>query len=168
MVGNGQEFLCSGHTAIVPRIRSNERRLALVAVIALIGRLDAMSTRASRTTTLDPVDPSVRSAAKNLAERLGGDTSVEVAVRAMLDDVAHGARVVVLRSEDEVTPAQAAEILGVTRRFVDRLCADGVLVFRRLPGSRHRRIRVQDVVEVAAEREQRRAGSEALRAAIGK
>lgn len=85
----------------------------------------------------------------------------------MLDDVAHGARVVVLRVEDEVTPAGAADILGVTRQFVDRLCEDGVLTFRRLPGSRHRRIRVQDVVDVAAEREQRRAGSDALRAAVG-
>lgn len=117
-------------------------------------------------TTLDPVDPAVRSDAKSLAERLSGDTPVEAAVRAMLDDVAHGARVVVLRSDDEVTPAQAAEILGVTRQFVDRLCEDGVLAFRRLPGSRHRRIRVQDVVDVAAEREQRGAGGDAIRAAI--
>ena len=117
--------------------------------------------------TLDPVDPAVRSDAKSLADRLSGDSPVEVAVRAMLDDVAHGARVVVLRADDEVTPAQAAEILGVTRQFVDRLCEDGVLAFRRLPGSRHRRIRVQDVVDVAAEREQRRAGGDAIRAAIG-
>ncbi len=119
------------------------------------------------TTTLDPADPVVRSDAKSLADRLSGDTPVEAAVRAMLDDVAHGARVVVLRADDEVTPAQAAEILGVTRQFVDRLCEDGVLAFRRLPGSRHRRIRVQEVVDVAAEREQRRAGGDAIRAAIG-
>jgi excisionase family DNA binding protein len=119
------------------------------------------------TTTLDPVDPVVRSDARSLADRLSGDTPVEVAVRAMLDDVARGARVVVLRADDEVTPARAAEILGVTRQFVDRLCEDGVLAFRRLPGSRHRRIRVQDVVDVAAEREQRRAGGDAVRAAIG-
>lgn len=118
-------------------------------------------------TSLDPVDPAVRADAKNLAERLGGDTPVEVAVRSMLDDVAHGARIVVLRAEDEVTPAEAAELLGVTRQFVDRLCEDGVLAFRRLPGSRHRRIRVQDVLEVAAEREQRRAGGNALRTALG-
>ncbi len=85
----------------------------------------------------------------------------------MLDDVAHGARIVVLRAEDEVTPAEAAELLGVTRQFVDRLCEDGVLPFRRLPGSRHRRIRVQDVLDVATEREQRRAGGDALRAALG-
>jgi len=125
-----------------------------------------MATRAV-TTTLDPVDPTIRSDARDLADRLGGDNPVEVAVRAMLDDVAHGARVVVLRAEDEVTPAQAADILGVSRQFVDRLCEDDVLAFRRLPGSRHRRIRVQDVLDVAAEREQLRAGGEAIRAALG-
>jgi excisionase family DNA binding protein len=128
--------------------------------------MEDMATRAL-TTTLDPVDPTVRSDAKNLADRLSGDTPVEAAVRAMLDDVAHGARVVVLRAEDEVTPAEAADLLGVTRQFVDRLCEDGVLAFRRLPGSRHRRIRVQDVVDVAAEREHRHTGGDAIRAATG-
>ncbi len=128
--------------------------------------MGGMATR-SHGTTLDPVDPTVRSDAKSLANRLRDDTPVEAAVRAMLVDVANGARVVVLRAEDEVTPAQAADILGVTRQFVDRLCEDGVLAFRRLPGSRHRRIRVQDVVDIAAEREQRRVGGDAIRAAIG-
>lgn len=122
-----------------------------------------MTTRALAT-TLDPVDPAVRADAKNLAARLDGNTPVEAAVRTMLDDVAHGARVVVLRTEDEVTPAEAAKLLGVTRQFVDRLCEDGVLPFRRLPDSRHRRMRVQDVLDVAAEREKRRAGGDALRA----
>ena len=88
-------------------------------------------------------------------------------MRQILDDVAHGSRVVVLRTEDEVTPAQAAEILGVTRQFVDRLCEDGVLPFRRLPASRYRRIRVQDVLDVAEERERLRAGGTAIRAALG-
>ncbi|MBN9609582.1 MAG: helix-turn-helix domain-containing protein [Actinobacteria bacterium] len=117
--------------------------------------------------TLDPADPAVRADAKNLADRLGDNTSVEAAVRSMLDDVAHGARVVVLRTEEEVTPGEAARILGVTRQFVDRLCEDGVLAFRRLPGSRHRRIRVLDVIDVVAEREQRRAGGDVIRAALG-
>lgn len=138
----------------------------MVAVIADTRTIEGMAAHAL-STTLDPVDPAVRSDAKNLADRLVGDTPVEAAVRAMLDDVAHGARVVVLRAEDEVTPAEAADILGVTRQFVDRLCEDGVLAFRRLPGSRHRRIRVQDVVDVAAQREQRQAGAEAIRAALG-
>ena len=117
--------------------------------------------------TLDPVDPAVRSDAKSLAERLHGDTPVESAVRSMLDAVAHGARIVILRADDEVTPTEAAKLMGVTRQFVDRLCEDGVLAFRRLPDSRHRRIRVEDVLEVASEREQRRAGGDAIRAALG-
>lgn len=117
--------------------------------------------------TLDPVDPAVRSDAKSLAERLHGDSPVESAVRSMLDAVAHGARVVVLRADDEVTPTEAAKLMGVSRQFVDRLCEDGVLAFRRLPSSRHRRIRVEDVLEVTAEREQRQAGGDAIRAALG-
>lgn len=118
-------------------------------------------------TTLDPDDPAVRANAKDLAERLRGDTPVETAVRAMLDAVADGSRVVVMRTEDEVTPSGAAKLLGVTRQFVDRLCEDGVLAFRRLPSSRHRRIRVEDVLEVAAERGQIRRGADAIRAALG-
>ena len=117
--------------------------------------------------SLDQIDPAVRSDAKSLAERLHGDSPVESAVRSMLDAVAHGARVVVLRADDEVTPTEAAKLMGVTRQFVDRLCEDGVLPFRRLPDSRHRRIRVEDVLEITSEREQRQAGANAIRAALG-
>jgi len=49
---------------------------------------------------------------------------------------------------------------------VDRLCEDGALAFRRLPGARHRRIRVQDILDVVGEREARHTGGDALRAAI--
>ncbi len=87
-------------------------------------------------------------------------------MRSTLDDVAHGTRVVLPRTEEEATPTAAAAILGVTRQFVDRLCEDGILAFRRLPGSRHRRIRVQDILDVVTEREQRRTGGDALSAAI--
>lgn len=124
-----------------------------------------MPTRAVAT-TLDPVDPKVRSDARRLAEDLDDESEVGRIVRSLLADVADGERIVVLRTEQEVTPAQAAAMLGVTRQYVDRLCEDGALPFRRLPGSRHRRIRVQDVIEVADERERRRAGGEALRAAL--
>ncbi|MCL2782383.1 MAG: helix-turn-helix domain-containing protein, partial [Propionibacteriaceae bacterium] len=116
--------------------------------------------------TLDPADPGVRAAAGRLAERLDDDTVVGQVIRSLLNDVARGAKIVALRSIDEVTPAQAAAMLGVSRQFVDRLCEDHVLPFRRLPGSRHRRLRVQDVLDLAAERDQRRVGADALRAAI--
>lgn len=72
-----------------------------------------------------------------------------------------------LRTDDEMTPAEAAQILGVTRQFVDRLCEDEVLPFRRLPNSSYRRIRVLDVLDLAAERQQMRAGCDAIRDALG-
>lgn len=137
-----------------------------IAVIAVGRRMVSIMATRSLATTLDPVDPAVRSAARRLAAGFDDDSEVGRVVRSMLTDVAEGERVVVLRSEEEVTPAQAAGMLGVTRQYVDRLCDDGILAFRRLPGSRHRRLRVQDVIEIATEREQRRAGREALRAAL--
>lgn len=120
-----------------------------------------------RATTIDPCDPDVRSDAEHLAGQLDGSSPVEAALRSMLNDVANGSRVVMLRVEDEVTPSQAAELLGVSRQYVDRLCEDEVLPFRRLPGSRHRRIRVHDVIDVATERERRQAGGNAIRTALG-
>lgn len=104
-------------------------------------------------TMFDPADPAVRDRARELAGRLDGDSELEAGLRSILDDLAQGSRVVMMRVEDEVTPAQAAKLLGVTRQFVDRLCEDGVLPYRRLPESRHRRLRVQDVVALAEVRE---------------
>jgi hypothetical protein len=84
-------------------------------------------TSRSFATTIDPVDPKVRRPAKRLAAQLDDDSEVGQVVRSLLDDVAGSERVVALRSEQEVTPAQAPEMLGVSRQFVDRLCADEIL-----------------------------------------
>jgi excisionase family DNA binding protein len=43
-----------------------------------------------------------------------------------------------MRLDRELTPAGAADLLGVTQQFLDRLLADGTLPFRRLPDIRHR------------------------------
>jgi excisionase family DNA binding protein len=116
--------------------------------------------------TLDPADAGVRSEASRLAKGVDDSTTVGRFVRSMLDHVAAGEVVVMLRAEDEVTPAEAARILGVTRQYVDRLCEDEVLPFRRLPGSSHRRLRVADVLAASDERRRLRAGHEALLAAM--
>ncbi len=63
-----------------------------------------------------------------------------------LSELAAGGEVVLLRGETEVSPAEAGELLGISRQFVDRLIDVGKLPARRLPGSRHRRLRVADVV----------------------
>jgi excisionase family DNA binding protein len=56
--------------------------------------------------------------------------------------------------------------MGVTRQFVDRLIADEVLECHRLPGSKHRRIKISDVLALAAERERLKAGHAAITAAF--
>ena len=54
---------------------------------------------------------------------------------------------VLLRADAEISPAEAGEMLGISRQFVDRLMDTGQLTGRRLPGSRHRRLRVADVLK---------------------
>lgn len=70
-------------------------------------------------------------------------------------------------ADGEVTPIEVTKLMGLTRQFVDRLCEDGVLAFYRLPCSHCSRICVEDLLEVIAERERRRAGGDAIRAALG-
>ena len=108
-----------------------------------------------------------RATARRLAAAVDDGSELGRNLRAVLDEIADGGQVVLLRSDDEVTPAEAARILGVTRQFVDRLIADEVLPCRRLPGSRHRRIRMADVLAAAQERSSRRHGRAAIAAALG-
>ncbi len=76
---------------------------------------------------------------------------------AAVSELAAGGEVVLLRGEAEVSPAEAGELLGLSRQFVARLIEVGTLPARRLPGSRHRRLRVADVVTFAKGRDDRRA-----------
>lgn len=69
-----------------------------------------------------------------------------------------GDTVALVNEDAEVTPAQAAKLLGVSRQYVDRLLANGVLEARRLPGSSYRRIRVSDVLEHRQAKQTKRAG----------
>lgn len=114
-------------------------------------------------TTLSAENRPARAAARQLAARVDDGSELGHALREVLEDVANGRSVVILRPSEEVTPAEAAKVLGVTRQFVDRLCAEGVLAFRRLPSSRHRKILLSDVLAVAAERDRRREGAAAIR-----
>ena len=61
----------------------------------------------------------------------------------IVDARSRGHRVVVTHSRDEVTPAEAADMLGVSRPQVRKLMRDGKLGFR-MVGSHHR-IPVQSI-----------------------
>jgi excisionase family DNA binding protein len=72
-----------------------------------------------------------------------------------VSELATGSEVMLLRSESEISPAEAGELLGISRQFVDRLIDAGKLPAQRLPGSRHRRLRVADVVAFRRDRDTR-------------
>lgn len=73
-----------------------------------------------------------------------------------------GDAVAMVSDEAEVSPVEAAKLLGVSRQYVDRLIASGVLPVRRLPGSSYRRIPARAVLAQRATRERKRAGIRAV------
>jgi hypothetical protein len=72
--------------------------------------------------------------------------------------LSEGNTVAVVSEEAEVSPAQAANLLGVSRQYVDRLLANDVLPSRRLPDSSYRKIPVRSVLEHKRIKERKRAG----------
>ena len=108
---------------------------------------------------LDRLRRALEAGAEVVIERPDGErvSSREVSrfLAAAVSEVASGDEVVLLRSESEVSPAEAGELLGISRQFVDRLIDVGRLPARHLPGSRHRRLRVADVIAFAERRDER-------------
>jgi excisionase family DNA binding protein len=83
-------------------------------------------------------------------------------VTASLRELAAGHAVTVLPLEALLTPAEAGELLGLSRPFVSRLLDDGQIPSERLPDSRHRRVRLTDVLAFQRQREVRRTGRRAV------
>lgn len=77
---------------------------------------------------------------------------------ASASELAAGHAVTVLASEVELTPAETAELLGLSRPFVVRLLDSGDIPSAYLPGSRHRVVRLADVLAFQQRRLRRREG----------
>jgi excisionase family DNA binding protein len=73
-------------------------------------------------------------------------------------NLAAGRAVMAIPAEVILTPAEAAELLGLSRPFVARLLQRGDIPSELLPESRHRRIRLEDVLAYQARRERRSEG----------
>ncbi|MBB5789563.1 helix-turn-helix domain-containing protein [Jiangella mangrovi] len=79
----------------------------------------------------------------------------------VVDARARGQQVLVTRGHAEVTPSEAAELLGMSRPQVRKLMDQGVLDFRKVGA--HHRIRVSSIrAFLDAERPRRRAALEDL------
>lgn len=58
----------------------------------------------------------------------------------------------------EVSPSQAARLLGVSRQYVDRLLASNLLPSHRLPGSSYRKVPVRAILAYKRTRDRKREG----------
>jgi excisionase family DNA binding protein len=84
------------------------------------------------------------------------------AVRAVLDRLYAGGKVAVLGEDAELTPNEAAEVLGMSRPLVVRRMDAGDLPFRHV-GS-HRRCRLSDVLALKAKADDQQRALDALAA----
>jgi excisionase family DNA binding protein len=74
------------------------------------------------------------------------------------NNLAAGRAVMTIPAEVMLTPTEAAELLGLSRPFVARLLERGDIPSELLPESRHRRIRLEDVLAFQDRRERRSEG----------
>jgi excisionase family DNA binding protein len=119
------------------------------AAASIIAREIAPSTAATRGQVLDALssEPALRDLVAAVAERL-------------VRDIAAGRHPVYVTAEDDVSPAEAARILGVSRQFVDRLLSSGRMAFAYKAGSTHRTIRVAAIEQFARDRSRKRTSTE--------
>ena len=87
-------------------------------------------------------------------------------LQASAGELSEGHAVTVLASEVALSPAEAAELLGLSRPFVVRLLDDGALPSHALPRSRHRRVLLSDVLAFQTQRDRRRTGRQRLAAIV--
>lgn len=141
----------------------------------------ARSSVLDNATRVEP-QPSDREAAEEITSAAEGVTELtlrlpdgteiplpESLIKVLLasaSELSEGHAVTVLASTVCLTPAEAGDLLGLSRPFVTRLLDAGDIPSQHLPGSRHRVIRLADVLEFQSRREKRRAGRRRIAAEV--
>jgi excisionase family DNA binding protein len=117
-------------------------------------------TAGTSTEAFEDLDAVLESDAFSDAElaALIGRHEVRGAIHTLVHELAAGNALYLLRRDAELTPNQAAEILGVSRTLVNKLIEAGELRAYPLPGSKHKKIPAAEVARLAAERKQMREG----------
>lgn len=103
--------------------------------------------------------PDARDAARRIAALEGTLVAVDAAgdrvdlpeglsrlLRRASEEIAAGHNLTMLRSDEVLTPNEAAQVLGVSRQNLSRLLHDGVIPSETLPSSAHRRVLLADVL----------------------
>ena len=87
-------------------------------------------------------------------------------IHSVLHALARGRQVHVTSTDEDLTPAQAAERLGISRKLVNKMLDAGQMDFYRLPQSSHKRIPASEVIRVLHDRQRTRAGVDAIMDAV--
>ena len=72
--------------------------------------------------------------------------------------LAEGKAVTILSSEVALTPADAADLLGLSRPFLVRLLEDGSIPSQTFPQRKHRKVLLSDVIAFQAQRSMKGGG----------
>jgi excisionase family DNA binding protein len=135
---------------------------------ALVGAQSIEPTAADRTSATE-LEAAVNSRDDaELVVRLSDDTVFRLPsafmrlVRASAKEFAAGRGITMLTTETMLSPAETAGILGYSRPFIQRLLDEGQIPSERLPGSRHRRIRLSDILAFQQRRDLKREGRQAI------
>jgi excisionase family DNA binding protein len=99
-------------------------------------------------------------------EEIALPASLMAVLRASAGQLSQGHGVTVLATEVRLTPAEVGELLGLSRPFVARLLDAGEIPAEFLPGSRHRVVRLAEVLKFQARRERRRTGRKRVADAV--
>jgi excisionase family DNA binding protein len=91
-------------------------------------------------------------------EEIALPESLVAVLIASAGQLSQGHSVTVLATEVRLTPAEVGELLGLSRPFVARLLDAGEIPSEHLPDSKHRVVRLVDVLEFQARRDRRREG----------
>ena len=117
-----------------------------------------------RSITIKVADATLTSDAGQASLRLPDGTVVCLSesllqvIKASAAELAEGHAVTVVSSEVALSPAETADVLGLSRPFVVRLLDDGAIPSQRLPQSRHRRVLLSDVLAFHERRARMREG----------
>ena len=137
----------------------------------MLGAATRVEPTAAERASAAEVDRAVRSGSQ-VVLRLpdGGEVvlpaSLVRVLAASAGELSAGHAVTVLASDVRLTPAEVGELLGFSRPFVARLLDRGEIPADHLPGSRHRVVRLSDVLEFQGRRERRREGRRRLLDAV--
>lgn len=138
-------------------------------------------TDAAEAVTIDPTDTERRAAARaagritpdGIRQLIGDDTGelpaliAQVAERLLADLAAGRSPVYAVSGDDGVSPSKAAELLGVSRQFLDHLIKSGKVTYHRKPASTHRLIPLSEIQRLQRERHERGVGvSKAIEALL--